>query len=101
MDTQGRLIQHYRTLKGLNQLELADKIGMSQTAISQFEKDQRRPTPNVLKKIAQALDISENQLSDSDFGELNKEALFRNVNQLSPEAIEKLKDLSEYFLKLR
>ncbi len=101
MDTQGRLIQHYRTLKGLNQLELAEKIGMSQTAISQFEKDQRRPTPVVLKKIAETLDISENQLSDNDYEEFNKEALFRNVNQLSPEAIEKLKDLSEYFLKLK
>lgn len=99
METLGSRIQQYRSAKDMNQKDLADEIGLSQAAISHFEKDQRRPTPVILKKIADALDVSEEDLLGADESKHDIEVLTRNLDHLTPEAVKKLKELSEMLRK--
>lgn len=44
-----------RVAQGLNQTQLAEKVGVRQTAISQYEKGDRFPNRNILEKIAGVL----------------------------------------------
>lgn len=101
MHTLGSRIQQYRISKRLNQNELADAVGLSQAAISHFEKDQRRPTPTILNKLAEVLEVTEDDLLGAeDTKKHDIEILNRNLNHLSPEAIRKLKELSD-LLKIK
>lgn len=47
-----------RMQKGLNQRELADRVGVHYALISQYEHKHRRPSIETAKKIANVLDIS-------------------------------------------
>ena len=52
----GEKIKFYRSQKKMTQKELADKIGASYQQISQYERGQRKPKIETLRKIADALD---------------------------------------------
>lgn len=54
----GDRIKFYRKEKKLNQTELANKSGISRNALSNYELNKRKPTIEVLKKIAKALEIN-------------------------------------------
>lgn len=47
-----------RMKKGLNQRELAQKIGVHPALVCQYEHKKRRPSIETAKKIADILDIS-------------------------------------------
>lgn len=58
--TLGQLIRQTREAKGWTQQELEKRTGISQTHISQLERDRiTTPTPPVLHPIADALEISD------------------------------------------
>lgn len=44
-----------REKRGLSQTELANRVGLKQTTISQYENGTRRPNLSVAKKLADAL----------------------------------------------
>ena len=54
----GEKIREYRILKGLTQKELAHKIDMGDTTVANYEKGFRTPKKNTLFKLANAFDIS-------------------------------------------
>lgn len=54
----GERIRHYRNLKNMTGQELARKVGVSRSLISQIEQDTANPSIDTLRKITQALDIS-------------------------------------------
>lgn len=54
----GDKIKEYRKLKGLTQKELAKAVGMGDTTIANYEKGLRTPKKNTLFKLANAFDIS-------------------------------------------
>jgi len=58
------LIKAWREYLGLTQGELAGKAGIKQPALARLEKAESRPRKSTLKKIADALDISLEQLLD-------------------------------------
>ena len=62
----GKKIKYYRLKKGLTSEELANKIGCTKAAISLYENDERDPGNEMLKKIADALDVSWIQLLSSN-----------------------------------
>ena len=95
METLGRKISDYRSSLGMNQSELGELIGLSQAAVSQFEKGLRRPTPSIIKKLCKALEVEEDDLFGAEEVEYDKKILARNLNELTPEAVRKLKELSE------
>ena len=60
----GKKIKRFRTAFGLSQKELAQRAGMSEPAIRNYELGNRTPSEKQLKKIADALGISIFAISD-------------------------------------
>lgn len=58
------LIKAWREHLGMTQAELAEKSGMSQPALARLEKSDANPRTATLKKLAKALKITPEQLSD-------------------------------------
>lgn len=75
----GALIAEARRKKGMTQLELAEKMGVTDKAVSKWERDLSCPDVNSLPQLAEVLGISieellqgknEKQPADSKVGEL-------------------------------
>ena len=58
------LIKAWREHLGFTQKELAEKASIKQPALARLEKAESKPRQSTLKKIADALDISPEQLVD-------------------------------------
>jgi DNA-binding XRE family transcriptional regulator len=58
------LIAAWRTYKGMTQGELANRMGVSQPAVAQIEKDQARLKQRTLDKAARALEVRPEQLTE-------------------------------------
>ena len=58
----GQKIKEFRELAKLNQTELAEKAGLTQSHISRLERAEHSPTNFTLEKIANALSIEVRQL---------------------------------------
>lgn len=56
------ILRDCRTHKKLSQAGLAKKTGLQAAAICNFESDCRRPTPDNLRVLANALEVSTNYL---------------------------------------
>jgi transcriptional regulator with XRE-family HTH domain len=54
----GQALRILRADKGLTAAELAERVGVTQTAISRYELGTRRPSPETLERIADALGAS-------------------------------------------
>ena len=61
-ETLGQRIARIRKEKGYTQIELAEKIGIIQALISDYELDKLRPYFDVVIRFAQALDVSTDEL---------------------------------------
>lgn len=72
--SRGERIRRYRKLKGWNQTTLAEKIGVGQTAIRNYERDLRVPSDEILQALADALEVSVSSLMDYEF-KSSREAL--------------------------
>lgn len=53
----GENIKKYRIEKNLKQSELAERSGISRVAIGNYERGERTPNIDIIKKIANALDV--------------------------------------------
>lgn len=58
----GQKIKHFRKQKRLTQLELANKLGISDVCISRWENGINIPNLCNILKLAQALGVNVNQL---------------------------------------
>ncbi len=58
----GDNLKELRTLSALTQEELADKAGLTVTALSRIERNQAEPRPSTLRKLAEALGVSPAQI---------------------------------------
>ena len=61
-ETFGRRLARIRKAKGLTQVELAQKAGMIQVLISDYERDKLRPHHDIIVKFAKALDVTADEL---------------------------------------
>lgn len=64
MRTFGENLKRERKLCGLTQQELADKIGIKQQQLSQWECNKFEPTVSSIVTLAKALDVSFDDLFD-------------------------------------
>ena len=55
-------LKRLRVEKGITQGELADKVGVQNTAICNYETGFREPNIETLKKLASALDVTVDEL---------------------------------------
>lgn len=60
----GELIRKYRKMRGLTQSELAEKCGLTDSAIRNYELGNRTPGENQVKEIASALHVAPESLFD-------------------------------------
>lgn len=52
----GQVIKKIRIRKGLKLKDVAGKVGITESALSKYENDKRRPSYAMLMKILRALD---------------------------------------------
>lgn len=64
--TTGEKIRYFRTSHELTQEQLAAQSGLSISALQKYESDERKPKPEQLLKISDALGISINIFMDFD-----------------------------------
>lgn len=64
--TIGEKIKYFRTLHGFTQDQLVQATGLSISTLQKYESDERKPKPEQLLKISQALGISINIFMDFD-----------------------------------
>ncbi|MBX6352143.1 MAG: helix-turn-helix transcriptional regulator [Thermoflavifilum sp.] len=62
LDVFGRRLRAYRKLKQLTQTELAEVLGVSVAMVGGLERGTRSPTPDLVKRICAALDVTEDEL---------------------------------------
>lgn len=58
----GLRIRALRRLKRMTQQELAERLGFSATMLSYIERGHRKPSPQLLEKIAQELNVDREEL---------------------------------------
>jgi len=61
-ETFGKRLARIRKEKGHTQVELAQKVGIIQVLVSDYERDKLRPHHNMIVRFAQALEISADEL---------------------------------------
>lgn len=62
----GNRLKELRLQAGLTQKQLADLIGVTKSVISFYERQERTPSPDVLKKLASVFHVSTDFLLDID-----------------------------------
>lgn len=88
-----------RTLRGMNQNDLAVKAEMPPSSIAHFESGSRKPSFDTLRRLANALEVTTDYLLGRvDSPELSEagDPLFRDVGKLTT----KDRELAKEFLKM-
>ncbi|MCI6265818.1 MAG: helix-turn-helix transcriptional regulator [Erysipelotrichaceae bacterium] len=67
----GNKLKKLRENQGLLQKELADKIGISLSSISMYERGERQPDNDTLKKLSQYFNVSIDYLLDNEISATN------------------------------
>lgn len=71
----GENIKQFRKNKKITQKELAEKIGVTDSAITKYEKGDREPNIETLNKIATALGVTINDLVKNEEKASNKNSI--------------------------
>lgn len=85
-------LREARLNKGWNQEDLAKAMGLSQGAISQFEKGLRIPTPANIEKISQMLEVSRDNLIGEEEMTNERVRLMRSIQSLSKNSLKMVED---------
>jgi transcriptional regulator with XRE-family HTH domain len=82
----GENIKQIRKRKGLSQIELAEKIGISQKLLSHYEKGRLKISSDLIVLIAGALDVSSDLLlglkKDTSNGQKASLKVVRRLNEI-------------------
>jgi transcriptional regulator with XRE-family HTH domain len=81
----GKKLRECRGGKGLSQSELAKKLGAHHSIIGRYERDEVKPTIDVVKKIAVALDTTVGYLlgENRDSSILKDPAMLKRLNDIA------------------
>ena len=81
--TMGNKIKTLREKSGMSQTELADKLGLSKSVISAYEKGIRNPSFKVLPLLAETFNVS--QLYFFEKGEWQNQPITIDISDLNPD----------------
>lgn len=70
MENIGDKIRNLRKLRGLTQIELAEKVGRNPHTIKDYEKGRATPSIKALSLLADALGVSESQLVNGELPDI-------------------------------
>ena len=83
--TFGQFLRQKRNEKGMTQKELAEKLFLSESAISKWEKGKSYPDITMIPDICSVLDISEHELisaNDTEYHEMKRDArVYRKITE--------------------
>jgi transcriptional regulator with XRE-family HTH domain len=98
-------LKEARTLRKLNQAELAAKAGLPPASVSHFESGPRKPSFDNLKALAAALDVTTDYLlgrSDKpDTSSMTAGRLHRDLHKLSSADLELAQEFVDLLIKKR
>lgn len=95
MSTFGERLKKAREQAGINQIELAERMGITQASISQYEKGLRIPTPKNIEKFTVVLGVSKEDLAGGNNAKFEQEMLMRNLKNLTPQSLKKINEYVE------
>ena len=81
--SMGAKIKELRETAGMTQTELADKVGVSKSVVSAYEKGIRNPSNKTLQLIANTFGVS--LLSFFEKGQWKREDITINISDLTSE----------------
>lgn len=89
-------LKEAREEQGLTQRELAEKAGLTASAVSQFEGGKREPSFNSMVKLARALEVSPSYLSGLEEYDVDPEirAMFREFSDLDEADLDLLRTVA-------
>jgi len=87
MDSFGKKLRDTREAKGYSQAELAKKINSYHSIIGKYERDEVKPTIDVVKKLAEVLDTTAGYL----LGETEDRELLKD-----PSMLKRLNDIAKF-----
>lgn len=95
----GKRLKEIRIDKGLNRDELAKKVGVSRSAISNYENEISHPKEQIMYDLMKALDVDANYLFQDEINVQTYDQLLLQKYHESPEgireSINKLLDMPE------
>jgi transcriptional regulator with XRE-family HTH domain len=96
--TFGKRLAEVREQAGFTQSSLARAVGLSQSAISQIEADERNPSYTTIREIAKAMNLTPAYLVGAEIEGLTEteEALFRQYRGLDDQAKHELEEFAQY-----
>lgn len=62
----GSKLKELRTQNGLTQKQLADQLGVTKSVVSFYERQERTPSPDILRKLAAIFHVSSDFLLGID-----------------------------------
>ncbi len=98
----GKIIAGLRDKKGMSQTELADKSGVSRVMIGKYERGEAAPSIDAAKKIADALEVSlDNLVGEGIYKNFDKKTLqrFKELDNLEEEKKKTLFDLIDTYIR--
>lgn len=93
-----------RALRGLNQTDLAAKVGLPPSSMSHFESGTRKPSFENLKRLATALNVTTDYLlgrADEPDGSAAVGTLHRDLHKLSDSDMKLTEAFVDFLLKQR
>ena len=97
----GENIKKIRESKGMSRKELADKVGITESAIFRYETNQREPRFSILCKISEALEVPINKLiyEDDEIIEMPTGKKIKSIRNKSNLTQQELADLAGISLR--
>ena len=94
----GKRLAEVRESAGFTQSSLARAVGLSQSAISQIEADERNPSYETIRSIAKAMGVTPSYLVGGEVEGLTatEETLFRQYRGLDVQARRELEQFAGY-----
>ncbi|MDD5887703.1 MAG: helix-turn-helix transcriptional regulator [Oscillospiraceae bacterium] len=103
----GHNLKHWLTLREVKQVELAEKLGVTEGAVAQWVAGRTMPTMSKIQKITDILNINKSDLLDDRTGQEEKDeadalrdrvyakspALFDLLDKASPEEIKQIEKI--------
>lgn len=99
----GKNIIHYRELAGLSQKELADKIGVSNQRLNNWEKNVNKPNADYIASLCNILNVKADELLDMNQVKeitINEAKLLRTYNELTKPSQDLVMHTAEELLKI-
>ena len=97
---KGKRLTHAREARGITQTSLAHMINISRAAISQYEKGQRAPSSDILKKIANTLNFPMHFFLRNDGSRVSTPIFFRSMSSATKIARLRAKRRYEWLLDI-